>query len=45
MLELGQTLVTNVGKWDILSETVSMMEIIPQMVGKNKKDHMIPMIL
>ena len=33
------------GKWDISKEIVSMMEINPQMVSKNKKDHLIPMIL
>ena len=30
MLELGQMLATNVGKWDISKETASMMEISPQ---------------
>ena len=45
MLELDQMLATNVGKWDICSEIASMMEINPQMVGKNKEDHLILMIL
>ena len=45
MLELDQMPVTNVGKWDISSEIVNMMEINLQMVSKNKKDHLILMIL
>ena len=44
MLEVDQMLVTNVRKWDISREIVSMMEINAQMVSKNKKDHRIPMI-
>ena len=37
MLELDQMLVTNVGKWDISKEIVSMMEINPQMVRQEQE--------
>ena len=40
MLELGQMLVSNVVKWDISNETVSMMEINHHLISKHQNSRL-----